>query len=547
MTTRLFSPEVTGVLGTFGRHRGLLITAGLVLAVLVVAPGLGFATRLFGPNAANPFALTPTQFAALRETAALMVGVALVTGFLGTTTAWLVSVYDFPLRRLLDIGLVLPLAFPTYLAAYVAVDLLDFFGPIQRALRGVTGLSGPAAPRLPDIRSFGGAVFVLGLVLFPYVYVPCRILFSRTGRSIIEAARLLGAGPARLFFQIGLPMARPAILSGVVLALLETLNDIGAVEYLGVSSLSAVIRDLWLNRFDLAGAARLAAVLVVIVFALLLIDPAARQGSALRNAQRGAPSPRRVALPKGARLAAMALCGLPVLLGFLLPALHLLSLAIGGIAQGASFRELAEALAATLGLALSTSLIVVMAGAVIAVTLRITGRFARTGTLTMLGYATPGTVLVLTIMPLLAFYDDALAVLALPALFTGSSLAIVYALSIRFLGLGSAQASLALARLPLNVDAVARIHGVNDFGLALRIHLPAIMPGLMLGAILVFIDTVKELPATLLLRPLNFETLATKAYSRAAAGLFEQGALESLLIVVISACAALLLGRRSGD
>ncbi|CAN1558468.1 ThiP ABC-type Fe3+ transport system, permease component [Rhabdaerophilaceae bacterium] len=545
MATAGFHFAFGAAVRNLSRHRALLVAAGLVLVVFVIAPGIGFVSRLNGAHAANPLALTPTQLASLRETGLLMVGVAVVTGLIGVTAAWLVSIYDFPFRRLLDIGLVLPLAFPTYLAAYVAVDLLDYFGPIQTMLRWLAGSNRSATFWFPDIHSFGGAVFVLGLVLFPYVYVPCRILFSQTARNIVDAGRLLGATPVRLFFRVGLPLARPAILSGVILALLETLNDIGAVEYLGVASLSAVIRDLWLNRFDLAGAARLAAMLVVIVYALLLIDPTARQGETARHANRSAATPRRTALAPLAAACTLAFCALPVLLGFVFPALHLLYLALHGIGLGASSGELFAALASTLGLAISTGMVVMFAGSTIAIAIRISGKFARTGTLAMLGYATPGTVLVLAILPVLTFFDDALAAFALPALFTGSSIAIVYALSVRFLGLGAVQASLALARLPLNVDAVARIHGLGDLKLAWQIHRPAIHPGLKLGAILVFIDTVKELPATLLLRPLNFETLATRAYSRAAAGLFEQGAMESLLIVAISALAAVLLGQRN--
>lgn len=527
------------------RHGILLVAAGLVLAALVVAPGLGLLARMGEPGAANPLALSPTQVAALRETFQLLLGVALVTGTLGVTTAWLVSVHDFPGRRWLEIGLVLPLAFPTYLAAYVAVDLFDFFGPVQSGLRAIFGARPRGQPWLPDLRNLPGAILILGLVLLPYVYIPCRILFSRTGRNIIEAARLLGSGGIGLFFRIGLPIAKPAILAGGVLALLEALNDLGAVEYLGVSSLSAVIRDLWINRNDMAGAARLAGLLVMLVALLLLIDPRARSGESQRQAKDNMSEPRRVPLTGWAGLAAMLFCAAPVLFGFALPALHLLSRAIVYLGAQRLDSELAGAILATLSLGLVVSLIVVAAGALVAIAQRTSGRFARTGTIAMLGYATPATVLVLAMLPVIGVIDSAIARLGLPFLFIGSSAALLYALSARFLGIGATQANLALARLPTNVDAVARIHGLGDLALAWRIHRPAIAPGLKLGALLVFIDTVKELPATLLLRPLNFETLATRAYSKASAGLFEHGAVDSLLIVTISGAAAVLLSRRA--
>jgi iron(III) transport system permease protein len=444
------------------------------------------------------------------------------------------------------VAAVLPLAYPTYLAAYVAVDMLDFFGPVQSALRWMTGARTAGDYWFPDVRSLGGAIVILGLVLMPYIFIPCRILFSRTGRNVVEAARLLGADGVRLFLKIGLPIATPAVLAGIVLALLETLNDIGAVEYLGVSSLSAVIRDLWLNRFDLAGAARLAAIALGVVIVLLLIDPDSRMGVAGRQAIRSQSEPRRVRLRGVAGYSAAVLAGLPLLVGFLLPSLHLFTKAVQHFGDRPSLTELATSTLHTLVLGLAVSAVVVGAGALIAIAIRLLGGFRRIGTLTLIGYATPGTVLVLAMMPVLGAVDGAASAIALPALFTGSMLAVIYALSVRFLGLGVSQAALALNRLPLNVDAVARIHGLRDFELAWQIHWPAIRPGLMMGAVLVFIDTVKELPATLLLRPLNVETLATRAYSKASAGLFETGAIESLMIVLISALAALVLMRRSG-
>jgi iron(III) transport system permease protein len=533
------------VTGLLERHGILLAAAGLVLAVLVAAPGLGLAWRMLEPGAANPFSLSETQIHAVKETALLLAGIALFTGFFGVCTAWLVSVHEFPGRRWLEIGLVLPLAFPTYLAAYVAVDLFDFFGPVQGTMRAVFGPRAGGGPWLPDLRNLPGAVLILGLVLLPYVYIPCRILFSRTGRNVIEAARLLGSSGVGLFFRIGLPMAKPALLAGGSLALLEALNDIGAVEYLGISSLSAVIRDLWLNRNDLAGAARLAGLMLLMVAGLLLIDPRARTGRSERQAKAPPNDPRRVPLSGMAGLVALLFCALPVLFGFALPAMHLLGRAILYLGAQRFDRELASALLSTLALGLSVSLVVVVAGAVLAIAQRTSGRFARLGTLAMLGYATPATVLVLAMMPVIGLIDQGFARLGFTFLFIGSSAAMLYALAARFLGLGTTQAGLALARLPTNVDAVARIHGLGDLALAWRIHRPAIAPGLKLGALLVFIDTVKELPATLLLRPLNVETLATRAYSKASAGLFEHGAVDSLLIVAISAAAALILSRRA--
>jgi len=390
----------------------------------------------------------------------------------------------------------------------------------------------------------GGAIIVLGLVLFPYVYVPCRIVFSRSGRNIIDAARLLGASGWDLFLRVGLPIARPAMIAGLVLALLEALNDIGAAEYLGISSLSVLIRDVWANRSDLASATRLAAVLLALVALLMLLDPtnrSARQASA----RAGRAQPSRIALTGFAGAGASLFCLLPVLLGFLVPVAFLVSMLVRYSLAGTLDPAFFEAALASVLIAGSVSLIVITLGALIAVGIRLIPKLGRARLLTTLGYATPGTVLALAILPVIRVSDDVLAAIGIGALLTASSTVMLYALSVRFLGIGVTQAGVALQRLPRNVDAVARVHGMHDLALALRIHLPVMAPGLMLGGILVFIDAIKELPATILLRPLNLETLATRAYSLASVGLFEKAALEALTIVALSGLAAFIFARRA--
>jgi len=519
-------------------HKALLLIAAFVLIPGVLAPGVGLLSLI--AQAFGGFSLTPTQSFAARETGLLMLGVAVFAGSLGVGTAWLVSLYAFPLRRVLEVGLLLPLAFPTYLAAYVAVDLFGYFGPVQSLWRALGGTG-----RFFEFRSLTGAVLVLGLVLFPYVYVPCRLVFGRTGRSMIDAARLLGTSGVRLFIRIGLPVARPALIGGVVLALLETLNDIGASEHLGISSLSVVIRDLWLNRGDPGGAARIAGVLAVITMLLLLLDPENRRASGGRGqAKAGA---RAALIPLSGLKAglALALCALPVLLGFLLPALFLLSRAVLYAGQQADWPALAHATLTSLLLASGVSVMVMLAGALLAMAMRGLPGLGAARVLANLGYALPGTVLVLAILPVLRWSEHGLGAFGVVILFSGSAIGLVYALGVRFFGIGTAQAALALGRLPANVDAIARLHGMGDIRLALKVHWPVMRPGLLLGGALVFIDTIKELPATLLLRPLNFETLATRAYAEAGAGLFEHAAVESLLILLISGMASVLLSRKT--
>lgn len=534
--------ETTGVANARPRLRLFpWLAAGVLLAVLVLAPALGFLSLMGTDALARAFLLTPFQLNAIRETGLLLVGVIVLAGSMGLVAAWLVAIYEFPGRRVLDIALVLPLAFPTYLAAFVAVDLFDFFGPVQTLWRWIIGAKTLNDYRFFETRSLPGAIGVLALVLFPYVYVSCRLVFAHSGRNVIDAARLLGARGFGLFFRIGVPLARPALTAGLVLVVLEAINDIGATEHLGVSSLSVVIRDLWLNRGDLPAAARMAGLLILVVALVMLANrqPASRRPGTARSTAR----PRKIQLAGPAAWCVTFFTAMPVVLGFLVPTGFLIWRAIAYAGQQAQAAEFLGAATSTLLLAFSVSLIVMIAGALLTIAIRIAPKLAPAGRIATLGYAIPGTVLVLSIFPVMSASDHALAAIGSALALSGTLAGIIYALSVRFVGIGVGQAGLALRRLPPSIDWVARVHGMKDLRLALQVHFPAMLPGLMLGGTLVFIDTVKELPATLLMRPLNFETLATRAYAEASAGTFEHAALDSLAILALSGFAALMLSR----
>lgn len=517
--------------------------AALVLAFFVIAPAAGFLSLMHGSMLAAPLGFSPFQLNAIRETGLLLAGVIVLAGSMGLVTAWLVAVYDFPFRRVIEIALVLPLAFPTYLAAFVAVDLFDFFGPVQTFWRTLIGAKTFADYRFFEMRSLPGAIVVIALVLFPYVYVSCRMVFAHGGRNIIDAARMLGARGFSLFFRIGLPLALPALTAGLVLVVLETINDIGATEHLGISSFSVVIRDLWLNRGDLPAAARMAALLMVVVVLLLVLDR--RPARARVSPTRTTAAPRAIRLSGFTSWLVTLVTGMPVVLGFGAPTAFLIWRA-GQYAEKQAFDPaFFSAALSSLSLAVSVSVAVMAFGAVLTIAIRILPRLTPANRLAAFGYAVPGTVLVLAMFPVLRASDDLIAMTGLSWAISGTFAAVVFTLVVRFIGIGAGQAALALGRLPQSIDWVARVHGMRDFRLALEVHLPAMLPGLKLGGILVFIDTIKELPATLLLRPLNFETLATRAYAEASAGTFEHAALDSLAIIVLSGLAALILTRRT--
>lgn len=527
-----------------------LIGAGLVLtpllALLTTALSSSQAAEIWPHLAAN---VLPT---ALVQTGLLLAGVGLLSAVLGVGTAWLVTQFEFPGRRHFDWLLVLPLALPTYQMAYIYVEFLGFQGPLQSALRALTGWRSLRDYWFPDPRSLPGAIAIMAIVLYPYVYLSTRALFSIQGATIVEAARNLGATPGRLFWRIGLPLARPALAAGLTLVLLETLNDIGATEYLGVRSLTLSIYTTWINRGSLPGAAQIACVMLVVVFLLIWAEARLRgQRRFALPVRQPRPLGRRALRPRAALLAAIA-CALPVLLGAILPVAYLAAeiLRRGLLMQldAALLRLLANALL----LAGIAAAIVLLLGLGIATASR-AGRetwLKPLARLASLGYAVPGTVLALGLLIPIAALDNVLAsaITSLSGikpglLVIGSGAALVIAYVVRFLTIGIAGVESGLSRVSPRIDDAARALGAGQPEILRRIHWPLMRPAVAAAALLVFVDCLKELPATLLLRPLNLETLATVVYGHASRGVFEDGALAALLIILAGLYPAMLLAK----
>lgn len=492
---------------------------------------------------------------ALLNTALLLLGVGLLSGLIGVTTAWLVTQYDFAGRRALEWLLVLPLAIPTYITAYISVELLGFQGPFQSALRAITGWRSLRDYWFPDPRNLTGAIVVMALVLYPYVYLSVRALFGLQGAAIVEAARTLGASRREMFWRIGLPMARPALAAGLTLVLLEALNDIGATEYLGVNSLTLAIYTTWLNRGSLAGAAQIACVMLLVVVALILVETRLR-GQRRFNLSVRQPRPvGRARLTGGRAATALAICSVPVVLGAVLPlgflVVEVLSRDLLAQFDAALLRNLVNAVVLA-GLAAG---IVVALGFGIAEASRL-GRETWLPVLSRvssLGYAVPGTVLALGLLVPLAALDNAVSNAAKawfgvnPGLvLIGSGAALVIAYVVRFLAIAVSGVESGFSRISLRIDEAARILGAEETELQRRIHWPLIRPTIAAAGLLVFVDCLKELPATLLLRPLNVDTLATIVYGHASRGSFEDGALAGLLIVLAGLYPAIILARAAG-
>ncbi|MFC4728149.1 ABC transporter permease [Coralloluteibacterium thermophilus] len=492
---------------------------------------------------------------ATRNTLLLLGGVGVLVIALGTGSAWLVTAYAFPGRRVLAWALLLPLAVPTYIVAFAYLDLLHPLGPIQSALRDLLGIASPRDFRLPDVRSLPGAILLLGFVLYPYVYLATRAMFMTQAAGLLEAGRSLGAGRAALFFRVALPLARPAIAVGTALALLETLNDIGASEFLGVRTLTVTVYTTWVTRGDLAGAAQIALAMLVVAVALIALERHGRRRQRYAATQRPRPmQPQRLG-PLGSACA-LALGAIPVVLGFVLPAAYLaheswkrVSL-YGGVSD-----QLVASAWNTVTLALVATVATLALGLLVAWALRLAQLRRRTRSsaplrLAALGYAVPGTVLAIGLLVPLGWFDAAVGAVLEQAfgiaprmLLMGSMAALVIAYTMRFLAISLGGVEAGLARISPSLDQAARSLGSGAAGALWRVHLPLLAPALAAAALLVFVDVMKELPATLLLRPLNVETLATWLYAEAARGTYEEGAVAALLIVAVGLLPVILLAR----
>ena len=512
------------------------------ITITILAPFLSLALTAFsGDPALWPRLISDILPAALAETALLLLGIALVGGAMGIGTAWLVTAYAFPGRGWLAWLLPLPLAVPTYIAAYVYVEILDAAGPLQAALRGIVGWRSRGDYWFPEIRSLFGCVFVMSCVLFPYVYITARAMFVTQSVSMLEVARTLGASRLAVFRAVALPLARPALAVGLSLALLEALNDIGAAEYLGVRTLTVSVYTTWLNRGSLPGAAQIACVMLAVVGGFILLERHGRRqrrySASSRRQGAVAPAP----LPPGSGWLAALACALPVLLGFVVPAAFLVkeTLSRGLFVQlDATFLR---HLISTLALSVAATLAVLMLATVVVTASRLARRRVTDmmSFVVGLGYAVPGTVLALGLLGPLVLVDNLLGAIwravvgeRLGLLLIGSGGALLIAYAIRFLPIGTGSLHAGLERVSSSLEDAARTLGAKPRDLVLRIQLPLLKPALASAALLVFVDCLKELPATLLLRPLGTETLATLVYGHAARGSFEDGALAALVIVL---------------
>ena len=528
------------VLPKLGLSLAIGIALVLALPILVIAAYLALPTDEIWQHLADTVL---SDY--LRNTAILVLGVGVGVLLLGLPTAWLSSMCEFPGRTWFEWALLLPLAMPAYIIAYTYTGMLDFSGVVQSSLRAWFGWQAQDY-RFPEIRSLGGAISMLSLVLFPYVYLLARAAFLTQSASALEASRTLGASLGQTVWRVSLPLARPAIITGLSLALMETLADFGTVQYFGVNTFTTGIFRTWFGLGNQAAAAQLAAILLVAVFMLVLLERWSRwQARYHPSGHKQVASPRYSLRGYRAGLAVL-LCSVPLLLGFILPVGQLLFWVLTS-AQSSLNAEFIELIFNSLSLASLAAVIALALALGLAYSKRVyNSRYLQLSVrIAAMGYAIPGTVIAVGVLIPFTWldtqfnhWDNALGLMLSGSLFT-----VLFAYQVRFLAVSLQTVEAGLGTITPSLDQAGRSLGLSSLGVLRHIHLPLLRSSLLTAVLLVFVDVLKELPATLILRPFNFNTLAVRAYELASDERLADAGLSALMIVCVGLIPVLLLSR----
>ena len=535
----------------FRRQAWNAVTVTAILAAgLLAVPVLVVLASVFTPSGETWRHLAATVLPEyIGNTLWLMLGVGIGVTVTGVATAWLTTGCRFPGRGFFEWALILPLAVPAYVMAYAYTDFLQFTGPVQTWLRASFGW-GPREYWFPEVRSIGGAALIFSAVFYPYVYLLARAAFLEQAAGVIEAGRSLGYGPWRSFFRLALPLARPGIAAGVALALMETLADFGTVGYFALPTFTTGIYQAWLSLGDRAAASQLAAALLGFV-ALVLIAERVSRGRARFDSRSG----RRHVVPQQLHgphaLAAVLVCALPILAGFVLPAAILVNLALGegGLRLDSRYFPLVWNSVTLAGV---TAVCAVALALLVAYASRAGGNVIATVAhrVAGLGYAVPGAVIAVGILIPVTRLDHALSGwlqsvfgISTGLILTGGIAALIYAYLVRFLAVALQSVEAGLAKVTPSMDDAARSLGTRPMGILTRVHVPLIAPSLLTATLMVFVDVMKELPATFMMRPFNFDTLAVHTYHLASDERLSELAVPALTIVAVGVVPLMLLSR----
>lgn len=536
------------MLSSLSRYGWIAVLIALILSI----PILGIVLSLFQPDQGNWPHLASTvlpRYVTNSLILALSVGIGVCV--LGVGTAWLVVMCQFPGRRWFEWMLILPLAMPAYVVAYAYTDVLQSSGPVQSMIRDLTGLRF-GEYWFPEIRSMGGAISVFVFVLYPYVYLLARAAFLEQSVATLEAARVLGKSPWGAFRSVAIPLARPAIVVGITLALMETLADFGTVFHFGVQTFTTGIYRTWASMGDRVAAAQLSSILLVFVAVLLTLERASRRRAQYFESRNRYSSLTAFDLSGTKRWGAFAFCFVPLLAGFIAPAVML---GYMHWSDGHDFTQPRYLLMIRNSVSLA-GLAAIIAVAV-SLYLAFVARTERSGVartinkLAAMGYAIPGTMIAVGILYPVAYVDgvinqvaDALFGQTVGLVLTGSIAALILAYLVRFMAVSLNTVSASLGKVTPNMEAAARTLGKGRFDTVRQVHAPLISGGLLTAGLIVFVDVMKELPATLIMRPFNFDTLAIQAYNLASDERLTQAATPSLMIVAVGLLPLFLLSRQ---
>jgi iron(III) transport system permease protein len=526
------------------------IFSTVIIALLLSIPVLTVLSSVLLPSSDVWQHLKSTVLAEyVKNSLLLVLGVGTGALIIGITTAWLCSVCEFPGRKYFSWLLLLPLAFPPYIIAYTYTGLLDFAGPVQQFLRESFDWK-YGDYWFPQIRSLSGAVTMLSLVLYPYIYLLTRSAFSEQSTSFREASHILGIGLSKTFLKAALPLARPAIIAGLTLVIMETLADYGTVKYFGIPTFTTGIFRTWFGLGDRIAATQLASLLLLCVFLVIIIERYSRQAAKYENLS-GSQKKWRYPLSKSKAALAIFFCSIPVLLGFVIPAIQLFNWALKTAPDiiNSSFYELVFN---TIKLASIVAVLIVITATLLAYGKRVSSHFIvpYSVNISAMGYAVPGIIIAVGVLLPFAWFDNTLDTwlenkfgISSGLLLTGSLAALVFAHLVRFMAIGLNSVDASLAKIHRNIDDAAQLLGHKTMDRFFSVHLPLIRSGVLTAALLVFVEVIKELPATLVLRPFNFNTLAVRTYELASDERLADSACSALLIVAVGILPILILNR----
>tara|TARA_Y100000590_G_scaffold10854_2_gene13365 strand:+ start:3935 stop:5554 length:1620 start_codon:yes stop_codon:yes gene_type:complete len=509
-----------------------------IIALLIISPVLAiFYSAFTGDTSLWPHLFSTVLPKYTINTIVLMFGVGCLSLFFGISSAWIVTRYNFPLKKILEWALLLPAAIPAYIIAYTYTDFLEYAGPVQGILRDFFEWKSSEDYWFPNIRSMGGAIFVMSSVLYPYIFLMVRVSFLSTPLSYYQTSQIHGKN---VFFNVAMPLARPSIVAGLALVLMETISDFGTVEYFALETLTLGVFNVWLGMNSLSGAAQISSVLFLIVILLLTLEYIARKRQRFYEKSSGQNIANPIESKGVSTLICLAICLIPLLLGFIIPVIVLLNFILSGFAV-INFITIILTTINSISLAVVAS-VLVMAFSIfmIIVSTYKSNNFQKIIIfLSSCGYAFPGIILAVGIVVFVGFLND--LIYFHMNYFTGGIIVLLFAYIIRFLAVGNGAMKSGVTKIHPNLIDSGSIMGFNFFKIIRKIIIPLIHTNILVGGILVFVDVLKELPMTLLLRPFNFETLATYVYQYASDEMLEESSLAALMIVIAGIGPVILL------